>query len=60
MSIDSDVPPLEDMSELIHQVNKLRKDVPPGYSAEQTTKTADKQPKKKSESSPQVIFCLPN
>ncbi|XP_078375599.1 uncharacterized protein LOC144658956 isoform X2 [Oculina patagonica] len=48
---ESDVPPLEDMSELIHQVNKLREDVSCTSSAEQSTKTTDTEPKKTSESS---------
>ncbi|KAJ7385646.1 hypothetical protein OS493_013671 [Desmophyllum pertusum] len=47
----SDVPPLEDMSELIQQVNKLREDASAGSSTTQSTKTTDTQPKKKPESS---------
>ena len=49
-----DVPPLEDMSELIQQVNKLREDVSSGQSSEQSTKTSATKPK--SEPSAQVIL----
>ena len=52
--IHSGVPPLEDMSELIDQVNKLRKDVLPGSPVESSTKTADTPVKKKTVSSSQV------
>lgn len=51
-----DVPPLEDMSELINQVNKLREDVSSGQSSDQSTKTSSTKPKIKSESSAEVIF----
>jgi len=50
---DSDVPPLEDMSELIDQVNKLREGGSPKSSVESTTKPAETQVKKKSEPSSQ-------
>ena len=51
-----DVPPLEDMSELIHQVNKLREDVSTEQSSRPSTKTSATKPKIKSESSAEVIF----
>ena len=51
-----DVPPLEDMSELIDQVNKLREDVSSGQSSAQSTKTSATKPKKKSEPSAEVVF----
>lgn len=41
---ENDVPPLEDMSELIQQVNKLRQDVSSGQSSEPSTKTSDTKP----------------
>lgn len=50
---DSGVPTLEDMSELIDQVNKLRKDVLPGSPVESSTKTGDTPVKKKTVSSSQ-------
>ena len=43
------------MSELIHQVNKLREDASAERLSEQSAKTADTQPKKKAEPSTQVI-----
>lgn len=52
---DNDVPPLEDMSELIHQVNKLREDASVERLSEQSAKTADTQPKKKAEPSTQGL-----
>lgn len=51
---ENDVPPLEDMSELIQQVNKLREDVSPGQSSEQSTKMSATKPKIKSESAAQT------
>lgn len=44
------------MSELIQQVNKLREDASAGSSTAQSTQTTDTQPKKKPESSAEVIM----
>lgn len=48
---DSDIPPLEDMTELIDQVNMLRKDVLPGRPIESSKIPTDPSTKKKTESS---------
>ena len=53
--LPSDVPPLEDMSELINQVNNLRENVTAKPSIDQSV-TANTQPKKKTVSSAQVVF----
>lgn len=48
---DSDIPPLEDMTELIDQVNMLRKDVLPGRPMESSKIPTDPSTKKITESS---------
>lgn len=53
--LPSDVPPLEDMSELINQVNNLRENVAAKPSCDQSV-TENTQPKKKTVSSAQVVF----
>ena len=49
-----DIPPLEDMTELIDQVNMLRKDVLPGRPIESSNMPTDPSTKKKTESSSKV------
>ena len=52
--VHSDIPPLEDMTELIDQVNMLRKDVLPGRPIESSKIPTDPSTKKKTESSSKV------
>lgn len=54
----SDVPPLEDMSGLIDEVNKLREEVSPGNSVVSPTKMEDTQVKRIPESSHEVMLNL--
>ena len=49
-----DIPPLEDMTELIDQVNMLRKDVLPGRPIESSKIPTDPSTKNKTESSSKV------
>lgn len=56
---DNDVPPLEDMSELINQVNNLRENVTAKPSCDQSV-TANTQPKKKTVSSAQGLKSAQN
>ena len=49
-----DIPPLEDMTELIDQINMLRKDVLPGRPIESSKIPTDPSTKKKTESSSKV------
>ena len=56
--LKSDVPPLEDMSGLIDEVNKLREEVSSGNSVASPTKTEDTQVKRIPESSHEVMLNL--
>ena len=58
MLLKSDVPPLEDMSGLIDQLNKLHEEVLSEHSVVTSTKTEDTQAKKTPETILESTFAL--